>query len=502
MKYLLNILAIVSSALCADERILPLGNLGSVRYTYDDLHLNQVDRLSPSGKILYTHSYSWDHEGHLISESLIGDLGTAEYEDDFIIKSLYNTEICDFDENQNLVAYFTDNEERKYEYTEKNELILEKVDVPCTYDENGYLVQKGDTLFEYDEEGHLTAVFANGHFITYTYDCSGNRTSRTVNGSTESYIYFDSNEIAVLDEEERVKELRIPGLSPHRNILRPIAIETKDAIYAPIHNVQGNIVKLINIATKAVINLEKTDPFGKGLSKNAPTAWVFAGKHYDKEAGLVYFGDRYYCPEIHQWTTPDPDHQTDDPYQYCLNNPISYIDPDGRFAIPLVGLAWGAGVTITAPVWAPYAAAAAGGALIGYGVYEGIQYVKGLDRHQTSQDYWNGDQIIWKMERSKKGGIDPSLPTNPENDKNWEDISHPKEKNAGHTTFRNKKTGEEIRLDKGTSEKTGHGAHDHYHRLNPNSIDRHDEYLDKDFNPVGRNSEESHLYPPEWVWWK
>ncbi len=105
------------------------------------------------------------------------------------------------------------------------------------------------------------------------------------------------------------------------------------------------------------------------------------------------------------------------------------------------------------------------------------------------------------MERSKKGGIDPSLPKNPNKDKNWKDVSHPEAKNKGRHKYRNKKTGEEIEYDKGKPGEHGHKGHDHYHRPNPNKTGRHDEYLDKDYNPVARNSEESHLYPPDWVWW-
>ncbi len=396
MKYLLNMLTFISVLIYAEERLLPLGNFGSVRYTYDDHNLLQIDRLSSSGNILYTHSYDWDLNGHLVSENLIGDLGVIEYEEDSIVRTPYNLEVCDYDENHNLISYFNDERLQEYAYNDKNELITKTTEVVCIYDENGNLIQKGDTLFDYDEAGHLTYVLSNKHLITYTYDCCGNRISRTVDGVKESYIYFDANEMAVLDSDGRVKELRIPGLSFHNDTLKPIAIETKEAIYAPIHDVQGNIIKLINITTKEVLSLTKSDPFGRGLSKDAPTSWIFAGKHYDKEADLIYFSNRYYCPELKQWMTPDPAHQTDDPYQYCLNNPFSYMDPDGRFAIPLVGLAWGGAITITAPVWAPYAAAAAAEALSGYGVYEGIQYFKASDIYQTTQEHWTKDQLLWE----------------------------------------------------------------------------------------------------------
>ncbi len=53
-----------------------------------------------------------------------------------------------------------------------------------------------------------------------------------------------------------------------------------------------------------------------------------------------------------------------------------------------------------------------------------------------------------------------------------------------------------MRFDKGDPSKPGHRAQDHYHRFNPNGSNSRNEYLDIDGNPVGRNSDASHLYPP------
>ena len=172
--------------------------------------------------------------------------------------------------------------------------------------------------------------------------------------------------MAILDEEGHVLELRIPGLSSHKDILRPIAIETAGAIYAPIQDNRGTVIQLVDIATGARISLAKADPFGRGLDQNAPTSWILAGKCYDKEANLVYFGKRYYSPELKRWLTPDPLQQTADPYQYCLGDPLSYIDSNGEWAIPLISLAWGAGATISFPIWGPYALVAAAGVGVGY----------------------------------------------------------------------------------------------------------------------------------------
>ncbi len=206
--------------------------------------------------------------------------------------------------------------------------------------------------------------------INYAYDSYGNRISKTCNGKTEYYIYQGINEIAIVDNNGEVEQLRIPGLSTDKNIFRAIAIETKNGVYAPIHNVQGNIIRLIDIATKKVISIDACDPYGRALSNKCPTAWIFSGKHYDADANLIYFGSRYYSPKLRQWLTRDPLQQTQNLYQFCFDNPFAYMDPDGQWAVRLIDICWGAGYAVTFPFWSPATLVAAAGASIAYLGYE------------------------------------------------------------------------------------------------------------------------------------
>ncbi|MBM3192400.1 MAG: RHS repeat-associated core domain-containing protein, partial [Chlamydiae bacterium] len=225
-----------------------------------------------------------------------------------------------------------DNIEKNYLYNDEGELIVEDPGQRFEYDALGNLLYSDGVDFSYDKKNRLIKAISQEYAIGYTYDDLGRRTSKTVNGEKEIYGHIGINEVAIFNSCGQLKELRIPGFSCHKDILRPIAIETKDAIYAPIHDIQGNIIKLIDIATREVIPLGLPDPFGRGLSKEAPTSWIFSGKYYDREVDLVYFGHRYYSPKLRKWLSPDPACQSVDLYQYCFNNPFSYFDPDGRSA--------------------------------------------------------------------------------------------------------------------------------------------------------------------------
>ena len=47
--------------------------------------------------------------------------------------------------------------------------------------------------------------------------------------------------------------------------------------------------------------------------------------------GLYDFHARYYNPMFGRWFKPDPALQTTNPYLYCGNSPVMYVDPDGEF---------------------------------------------------------------------------------------------------------------------------------------------------------------------------
>ena len=80
-------------------------------------------------------------------------------------------------------------------------------------------------------------------------------------------------------------------------------------------------------------------PFGAEFCHSSTVSDVqsrkYSGKEFDKMHGLnTYdYGARQYNPILGRWDRMDPlceKYYSISPYAYCANNPIVYIDPDGK----------------------------------------------------------------------------------------------------------------------------------------------------------------------------
>jgi RHS repeat-associated protein len=72
---------------------------------------------------------------------------------------------------------------------------------------------------------------------------------------------------------------------------------------------------------------------GRSTTGSPPTRERFTGQERDFETGLDYFGARFYFPAIGRWMSVDPLDDTYpawSPYNYVMNNPLRFIDPDGK----------------------------------------------------------------------------------------------------------------------------------------------------------------------------
>ena len=115
------------------------------------------------------------------------------------------------------------------------------------------------------------------------------------------------------------------------------------------HNPLGSNTVIINQEDETKTQVYY-DPHGQMIqSKNTGIDNFrpkFTDKEWDSASELNYFGARYYDPQLGRFLTPDPAGQFHSPYMYGSGDPLTGVDPDGRFFIQLaiitVGLLVGA----------------------------------------------------------------------------------------------------------------------------------------------------------------
>ena len=104
--------------------------------------------------------------------------------------------------------------------------------------------------------------------------------------------------------------------------------------YHPDH--LGSSSYITNLDGEVAQHIEYV-PFGEVFIEERNNTWntpyLFNAKEFDEETGMYYYGARYYEPRLSLWMSTDPlqeKYPNINTYCYTINNPIIFIDPDGK----------------------------------------------------------------------------------------------------------------------------------------------------------------------------
>ena len=233
-----------------------------------------------------------------------------------------------------------------YEYTDTSwKDKLTKVNGSnISYDANGNpLTYRDGMSFEWENGRVLKKINTSDKSVQMSYDSSGMRTQKTVDGVKTNY-YYDSNKnlIALVKGNDTL-------LFYYDSDGSATSFSYNGRMYFYVKNLQGDVIRIIDLAGTEVASYVY-DAWGNIKdTKGEPTILEinpirYRGYVYDTETSLYYLQSRYYDPFTGRFLNADIycDTGTSTPlstnmFAYCENNPISNADEGGYIAANVIG---------------------------------------------------------------------------------------------------------------------------------------------------------------------
>ena len=324
----------------------------TVTYDYDLLNRLICEKaVDINGDIVVQYIYTLGAAGERLSVSELDRTVEYTYDSLYRLTSETITEgekvtvyTYAYDNVSNRILKTVNGEETVYTYNALNQLVSDS-ETSYEYDLNGNLIRvigsAQSALYEYNAENKLVrATVQNGVLVTeetYTYDYSGNRTSKTThksNGEFEYTKYLNDNSsltnvLAEIDENGTAKCVYTIGadlVSQERN--------GRTSFY--LYDGHGSVVGLAN-ENGVVTDTYCYDAFGNLLKSkgNTENCYRYCGEQFDESTGLYYLRARYMDTSAGRFISQDTYQGTiNDPvslhkYLYANANPVTYSDPSG-----------------------------------------------------------------------------------------------------------------------------------------------------------------------------
>mgnify|MGYP004551886803 CR=1 FL=1 len=302
-------------------------------------------------------SYTYDSRGNIVSETRSGQTTTYEYD---ALGQL--TRVNDPHENATWVYAYDRGgnmtSKVKYAYTTGTlgggqttaftydsawkDRLTANGQYPLTYDAIGNLKSYGGWTFEWEAGRQLKRQTQNATVVTYDYDHNGMRVRKTV-ANTSGYVYTTYNYTWHGDQLAHMTKGTDELHFFYDAQGRPARVSYNGVIYTYVHNLQGDIVGILDGNGTVVVEY-KYNAWGTQLSRTGELAntlgyanpFRYRGYIYDDETWMYWLRSRYYYPELHRFINADCtggvvgcliSHSA---FTYCSNAPVDQADYSGK----------------------------------------------------------------------------------------------------------------------------------------------------------------------------
>lgn len=308
----------------------------------------------------YNNKYSYIKGTHMLEKVSDGLTGNSE-----IFKYDFNGNVTANDSNTNgiskyywdeqdhMKAYFNDQNGvyQYYAYDDKGERVLKyNLYASAQLYQNGILVDPGSlSINEFKVYPNpYVVVSSNGQYTKNYFEGTNRFASRVIDGID---IFKQSTTKAQSPNTNNPK----PDVeSDFKTYLKKAGVESEissELSSLSLSNAQPGLYYLHgdHLGTASFVTDQYSEstqyflnlPFGETMFEQQSgvydNPYKFNAKELDAETGLYYYGARYYNPRLSVWYGVDPlagKMPSWSPYVYTFNNPIRFIDPDGRMPVP------------------------------------------------------------------------------------------------------------------------------------------------------------------------
>ena len=296
-----------------------------------------------------------------------------------------------------------------------------------TYDAIGNPLNDGAWTFTWTAGRQLKKMVREDRTLDFKYDHNGMRIQKVLQHDwypeTTNYTYHDKllthMEVEYYDFDEVKHTDKLHFFYDAQS--RPVKISYNGVIYTYVHNLQGDIVGILD-STGALVVEYKYDAWGKLLSTTGSLTdtlgdrnpFRYRGYVYDEESALYYLKSRYYNPVFGRFVNADDEfvveierfhHNQYNLFAYCNNDPVFDSDTDGMLSLfGKIALGIGAAICVaavtvltcgvgTATLAGAVAVGAAKGALIGAAAGAAAGAGIGYATTGTVDGMWEGAAI-------------------------------------------------------------------------------------------------------------
>lgn len=323
------------------------------RYTYDTVeNITGIQEKNSSGTYVDKSSYEYDKLGQLTRENSVEENKTRVYNYD---NGGNITSIKEYAYTTGTLGSVT--KTIPYAYTDTNwkDKLTSYDGQAISYDEIGNPTSYRGYTMGWSNGRELTSLSGNGLTASYTYDASGLRLSKTVNGVKTEYQYQDGK---LLYEKKGEMELHYGYDSEGQpRFIQYVKADGSTGLAYLVTNSRGDVVGMCNGNGVMIVNytydawgniLSVTDQNGTAITSAGNIGNLnslrYRGYYYDTDTKMYYLQSRYYDSEVRRFINADDvsilaeDQGSiveNNLFVYCLNNPVNMADDEGDFAIAI-----------------------------------------------------------------------------------------------------------------------------------------------------------------------